>query len=556
MGLIKFLRIFIHFSFFVVLILLTESCNNKSTKELDRVDSLMLEHPDSALIYINKIDPSGFNRARKARYSLLKSQALYRNYIELSTDSVIRPALEYYANEGSDREKMFTHYYYGGILKSQENFDEAVKELEKAAEYGRKVKEDFYFPRILTLLAICYTSGYDAKDAFKPLKEAQDIFKRTGDREGMYYAEYETAQAFECTLQRDSAEVIYKKLMESEDSVYASRRLYTQYGYGLCLYKDSSYKEALELWEPYFANGPERITTFDYGVLSDLYLRDGKKEKALKMLKSMKPKSTEDSLWYLLYNELYYRHTGEPEKGAQYADSALALIRRTDVNNMENSAVASQSEKAKTDLIKKKRESRSRKTIIIVLFVLIGTIVIVSSAIIYRQLRTVKRIKREISDYIEKYRDEITQLREEIGDVAEWKETKEIIFKEVKESHEILNKFFKVMNESATDENAYVKVSEYLKNFLVHIRQHTSAENFSRLSDIELRGVLEYLSKDKDLDKEEQTIITLSLLGFSYVSIGVILEKSPNSIASKKSRIKKKLASVEIKDEEWFNKLL
>ena len=80
------------------------SCADDSAvmEELDRAEAVMEEHPDSALALLDTLDRSRLTtREARARHALLYSQALDKNYIELTTDSIIRPAAQYYARHGS-----------------------------------------------------------------------------------------------------------------------------------------------------------------------------------------------------------------------------------------------------------------------------------------------------------------------------------------------------------------------------------------------------------------------------------------------------------------------
>jgi hypothetical protein len=79
------------------------SCNRerdvKST--LADVETYIDEYPDSALRVINSIDTNAVRgRSVKAKYALLKSIALDKNYIDTTDTRIIAPAVEYYKHHG------------------------------------------------------------------------------------------------------------------------------------------------------------------------------------------------------------------------------------------------------------------------------------------------------------------------------------------------------------------------------------------------------------------------------------------------------------------------
>ncbi len=87
---------------------------------LDKAEAVM-ETEDPAAVYamLDSIDTAELpSRRLKARYALLYSQALDKNYIDLTTDSIILPAVRYYRHHGNAEDKLKTLYYLGRIRKN------------------------------------------------------------------------------------------------------------------------------------------------------------------------------------------------------------------------------------------------------------------------------------------------------------------------------------------------------------------------------------------------------------------------------------------------------
>ena len=69
----------------------------------------METHPDSALALLKTIDQSSIiGKESKAKYSLLMSMALDKNYIDTTTFDIIQPAIDYYLSKGNADEKLRT----------------------------------------------------------------------------------------------------------------------------------------------------------------------------------------------------------------------------------------------------------------------------------------------------------------------------------------------------------------------------------------------------------------------------------------------------------------
>ena len=95
---------------------------------LDLADSLMESRPDSALTILDSISAADLRGdAQKARYALLLSMALDKNYIDTTTFDVLQPAIDYYPRHGSPDEKLRTYYYQGRIYQNAHLYDEALR---------------------------------------------------------------------------------------------------------------------------------------------------------------------------------------------------------------------------------------------------------------------------------------------------------------------------------------------------------------------------------------------------------------------------------------------
>ena len=80
-------------------------------RELLRVEALSEEEPEQALQRLEELSPRlWWSAEHRARRALLYSRALDRNYIDLESDSLIRPAVEYYRLSGEPRYHMMAAY--------------------------------------------------------------------------------------------------------------------------------------------------------------------------------------------------------------------------------------------------------------------------------------------------------------------------------------------------------------------------------------------------------------------------------------------------------------
>lgn len=110
--------------------------------QMDKADSLMQCHPDSALAILQGINASEVSGKKdKARYALLTSMALDKNYIDTTEFDVLQPAIDYYLEHGTPDERLRTYYYQGRIYNNREEDDSAMSCFLRAAELKGEVTD-------------------------------------------------------------------------------------------------------------------------------------------------------------------------------------------------------------------------------------------------------------------------------------------------------------------------------------------------------------------------------------------------------------------------------
>lgn len=114
--------------------------NQAVDESLDRAESCMSVSPDSALAILESIDSLHFDsRSQNARYALLKSIALDKNYIDRTDDSLINIAVSYYRHRLNAPYKFKSYYYQARIYQNAGLMDKAMESL-VCAEHIRSGK--------------------------------------------------------------------------------------------------------------------------------------------------------------------------------------------------------------------------------------------------------------------------------------------------------------------------------------------------------------------------------------------------------------------------------
>ena len=171
----KYLSVFTLVSLFVF-----GSCSHAPTaKELNKAEQLMTEAPDSAEKILNAIPRRNLkNRAQKARFALLYSQAMDKCYIDTDNDSLISVAVKYYSKRGSDHEKALAYYYESVMYRNAKNTDAQVESLVKAQKYAENITDHFLNGLIYSKLGQIYYAQYQISEAEELFRKSVDAFEQ------------------------------------------------------------------------------------------------------------------------------------------------------------------------------------------------------------------------------------------------------------------------------------------------------------------------------------------------------------------------------------------
>ena len=167
----------------LLILLSTAGCNRRSSvdEKMDLADSLMMSKPDSALMVLEGIPASDVKgKERSARYALLKSMALDKNYIDTTTFDVLQPAIDYYVKHGSPDEQLRTYYYQGRIYQNQGDDDSAMQSFMKGCDLGESITDTLLLAHTLVAQGILYFKQYKISEFVHNNMEAAGLYGAIG----------------------------------------------------------------------------------------------------------------------------------------------------------------------------------------------------------------------------------------------------------------------------------------------------------------------------------------------------------------------------------------
>ena len=311
---------------FLISVFLIMACTDSRKVEIIRqAEQLMSEQPDSALHLLQSIDRHTLRGKALARYALIYSIAQDKSGLDVSNDSLLRIANEYYSRHPEDSLYARSQYYMGKYLWLTEQTDSAYSCLLKAKTASEK-DEDYYTAylaadRMRRIAEVSDTSLCLAlaKDAYKlyvkhgvvnPVNEAYlligigDTYSRRDDEDSAIHY-YNNA---------------LKKARETEDSIVISSTLQNMSRYYHKYHQNEKALDYAQQAVSYRGYINKRLAT----LLAECYTENEEYARAWQYINALASSdSKEDQLVKFGLMHRLSAKTGDADAAQEYFDSAI-----------------------------------------------------------------------------------------------------------------------------------------------------------------------------------------------------------------------------------------
>ncbi len=233
-------------------VLMLSSCANKKVDQaLSQADELMWAKPDSALAVLESVDTTSMRtRTQKARYSLLYSMALDRNYADTTDTRIIMPAVRYYERHGSQEDRLKALFYFGRMQANAGEYDKAVVTLSRALEHSDEVCDLRMLGFAYSEIAYSYSQTKNFSESRQYYRKAESCFNQVGEHRYSCMMVLDRANDCVSSLAWSEADSLLKSIVtdESFPSDLKADAMAT-YGRMLTICPFSDYGKAVSLFE-------------------------------------------------------------------------------------------------------------------------------------------------------------------------------------------------------------------------------------------------------------------------------------------------------------------
>ena len=481
--------------------------------------------PDSALNLLKGIhDPEKLWGESQATYALLMTQAMDKNYMKFSSDSLIALALNYYTiTQTSPIMYAKALFYHGRVMLELDKEEEALKSFLAAKDVYERTKDHKMLALILEEIGMINRRQELFDDALSYFREALDTHIRLKDSLGIISVSQNIARVYLFKSQWDSCSYYYNNALEivvkknlSEISILHELGI---------LYR--SMQELSEA-ERYFLAAYEKETDEEKKYmeclsLGYLYMQMGQTENARKYLK-MSAKSSKAYTQISAFDCLYFleKDIDNFEEAIVYHELADSITNAMEELNSRELIASLQKKYENEKLQNDNLHIKVRYTNFMLWGMIAFLIVVACMCYYYYKNRNNKKKIAEIESQIRENEEEIERYQQEIEDIQISKDQvlKENLMLEENRTKvgELNGKIILLTMQNKT-------LSEHLKELGGELNVGTSSSSFIHAFRL-LLAIKEGTLRGKLSNEERQKLFSLfDLMYWNYVTR--LLERAP-----------------------------
>lgn len=519
----------IRIAFFFILSFLIVSCHRDMdalNMTFSKVEKCMDLCPDSALNLLKGIpEPKKLWGESQATYALLMTQAMDKNYMKFSSDSLIALALNYYTiTQTSPVMYAKALFYHGRVMLELDKEEEALKFFLAAKDIYERTKDHKMLALIAEEVGMINRKQDLYDDALTNFREALTTYKQLKDSLSVISASLNIARVYLFKSEWDSCSLYYNNALEIAVQKNYLSEITILHELGILYRSMQNLSEA----ERYFLAAYEKETDEEKKYmeclsLGYLYMQMGQTENARKYL-MMSANSSKAYTQISAYDCLYFleKDIDNFEEAIVYHELADSITNAMEELNSRE-LIASLQKKYENE---KLRNDNLQMKVRYTNFILWGTIaflfVVACMCYYYYKNRNNKKKIAEIELQIQENEEEIERYQQEIEDIQI---SKDQVLKENLVLEENRTKVGELNGKIVLLTMQNKTLSEHLKELGGELNVGISSGSFIHAFRL-LLAIKEGTLRGKLSNEERQKLFSLfDLIYWNYVSR--LLERAP-----------------------------
>lgn len=525
---------------------------------LDKVEECMNSDPGQALCIIDSIDTRMlFTRGRRARYSLLKTMSLDKNFIDTTDTDIIMPAVDYYRRHGTPDDKMRAYLFLGRILYNDSRIDDAMASYLIAEDLSANAKEIQSKALLMSSISetFSYNHNYDA--AIDYARKALACYKQISDTANIWYTTGYMVTLFSDQLNDGTADTLFStfRTMPIIDTSYFNSICLDVACVKVLSDNQEDLDDAISIYDGCISVPGLKLDSHSMCAYAYALEKKGHSSAADSLLCAAE-NSNSDSVFLDVWKYRIEKLRGNGSKVLTFLENTLAEQQTVVMDVLKRSL-----ENVRTDYYKSKsdywneraRSMRIQRGILLCLAVIVFLI----GYIIYIQRKKYFNERIEILANLKEETDaQLSSLREESGHkvsrLVEDKEELESQIMNLKKKYlDLYGERFKYINELCVKYLSSGKrlrkniLYEEVKNQISFLEKDIQGQQrFETMLNDSFDNIMALYRKDFSSWKESDIrFVSYVMAGFESKTIACIMGMTPGSVDVKKTRIRAKILS-------------
>lgn len=514
------------------------------TALMDSVESIVDENASLADSLMQLIDShSIYNRGQRARYALLSTQAQYKNYRLITTDSLIMEAVRYYSINKNLNYRFLSYYYLGCAYMDMERNTDASVALAQAERMVDQIDNDYWKGLLYSSLGLLFNNSGNYKLAEEYFIKSEKCYSCAGKELHKIYALYYVGCSKKDMHNFEDAdsvlEIVENAALAIGDSILFGDCVFDRFS-GVIYMSESN--RAIKMFNDYAILNENTYDSFGYLVLMARYYNLIKEynnsDSYLERARQCIVTETDSIYWYYV-SSLLAENEGKIKDALEYFQSYTS-VQNESLKTLLNQPIAiAQRDYYRTASELETIKFRNKITMLVASIIIL--ILIVFSGLVYnrnKRLETQKRIGLYLST-IEELTTQVSVDQNKISNLNA--QVREMLRQQFSSSDFLYTRYYEQIDDSKKAERLY----RIVKNQIDDFTSHKNVGKIDELLNGTFDGVMDdLLSSGLDLKEKDLLLLRFVLAGFSAKSIATLLNDTHPNINQRKKRLLDKIAIV------------
>lgn len=515
-----------HMRFLAIVIIaiaaLSASCGRHAATKalLDRADSLMTDHPDSALTLLRTVDGSALPHGSElnARYALLLTQAEVKSFNTATDDSLISIAVDYYTSHWDMVQLLKAHFYRGSVQYKGKHYAKSLMSMFQALEMAREAGSDFWMGLASRGVADVYLDTYNGEEGVRYAQKEYEHFRRDKTQPYLNYALMDLARAYNNSCHYKESIPLCQQVIDSarkHNDPYLENAAWGTIGRSLMGME--KYVDAATAFEEVCQS--EYATPEDSSYLATNYAKSGRLDKAIDLHKAIGDRDTTLQFEWLKY-EIYVR-IDSPHSAIK---SLLKLD--TEHNDIIENRISIDLTTSLLEYHSNLRKEAERSRDLSHMF--IGAMITVALLITFIIYVWIKRYRQQQQEKIDNAVQMVESLSESLRTKSsECIENRKLIYTLLRSKYTLFDELCKYMqprqNTEATNKQLYQTIMDFVNDIQGDETKTAELEELvnRHMSDL----MIQFRKEVPKANDGEAKLFLFSVLGFSDTAITMFLGK-------------------------------